>query len=133
MLNGDGAAGLVVSEEDLTLGPKAQSQSLSFVQILVKVKVTEKASDIDIEEGRRASASLDSVQFSYSVVSNPLLPHESQKARSPYPSPTPGVYSNSCPSSRCCHPAISSSVVPFSSCPQSLPASESLPMSQLFA
>ena len=73
-----------------------------------------------------------SVQFSHSVVSNSLWPHESQHARSPCPSPTPGVYSNSCPSSRWCHPAISSSVCPFSSCPQSLPASGSFPMSQLF-
>ena len=71
------------------------------------------------------------VQFSHSVVSNSLRPHESQHARPPCPSPTPGVHSNSCPSSRC-HPAISSSVIPFSSCPQSLPASESFPMSQLF-
>ena len=74
-----------------------------------------------------------SVQFSHSVVSDSLWPHESQHARPPCPSPTPGVYSNSCPSSRWCHPAISSSVVPFSSCPQSLPASESVSMSQLFA
>jgi len=74
----------------------------------------------------------DSVQFSCSVVSNSLRPHELQHARPPCPSPTPGVHSNSCPLSRC-HPAISSSVVPFSSCPQSLPASESFPMSQLFA
>ena len=59
--------------------------------------------------------------------------HELQHARLPCPSPTPGVHSNSCPSSHWCHPAISSSVVPFSSCPQSLPASESFPMSQLFA
>ena len=59
-----------------------------------------------------------SVQFSRSVVSDPLQPHESQHARHPCPSPTPGVYSNSCPWSRWCHPAISSSVVPFSSCPQ---------------
>ena len=73
-----------------------------------------------------------SVQFSRSVVSDSLRPHESQHARPPCPSPTPGVYSNSCPSSRWCHPAISSSVVPFSSCPQSLPASGSFPMSQLF-
>ena len=72
------------------------------------------------------------VQFSHSVVSDSLWPHESQHARPPCPSPTPGVHSNSCPSSQWCHPAISSSVVPFSSCPQSLPASESLPMSQLF-
>ena len=74
-----------------------------------------------------------SVQFSRSVVSNSLRPHESQHARPPCPSPTPGVHSDSCPSSQWCHPAtISSSVVPFSSCPQSLPASGSFPMSQLF-
>ena len=66
-----------------------------------------------------------SVQFSRSVVSNSLQPHESQHARSPCPSPTPEFYWNSCPSSWWCHPAISSSVVPFSSCPQSFPASES--------
>ena len=75
---------------------------------------------------------LCSVQFSCSVVSDSLWPHESQHARLPCPSPTPGVHSNSRPSSRWCHPAISSSVVPFSSCPQPLPASESFPMSQLF-
>ena len=74
-----------------------------------------------------------SVQFSRSLVSDSLRPHESQHARPPFPSPTPRVHSDSCPSSRWCHPAILSSVVPFSSCPQSLPASESLPMSQLFA
>ena len=74
-----------------------------------------------------------SVQISRSVVSDSLLPHESQHARPPCPSPTPGVHPNSCPLSWWCHPAISSSVVPFSSCPQSLPASESFPMSQLFA
>ena len=75
-----------------------------------------------------------SVQFSRSVVSDSLRPHESQHARPPCPSPTPRVHSNSRPSSQWCHPAIiSSSVVPFSSCPQSLPASESFPMSQLFA
>ena len=73
-----------------------------------------------------------SVEFSCSIMSNSLRPHESQHTRSSCPSPTPGVYSNSCPSSRWCHPAISSSVVPFSSCPQSLPASASFPMSQLF-
>ena len=73
-----------------------------------------------------------SVQFSHSVMSDSLRPHESQHARPPCPSPTPGVHSNSCPSSWWCHPAISFSVVPFSSCPQSLPASGSFPMSQLF-
>ena len=71
-----------------------------------------------------------SVQFSCSVVSDSLRPHELQHTRPPCPSPTPGVHSNSPPSSRWCHPAISSFVVPFSSCPQSLPASESFPMSQ---
>ena len=73
-----------------------------------------------------------SVQFSRSVVSNSLQPQELQHARPPCPSPTPRVHPNSCPSSRWCHPAISSSVVPFSSCPKSLPASESFPVSQLF-
>ena len=72
-------------------------------------------------------------QISCSVVSDPLPPHESQHARPPCPSPTPGVHWDSHPSSQWCHPAISSSVVPFSSCPRSLPASESFPMSLLFA
>ena len=76
---------------------------------------------------------ISSVQFRCSVVSDSLQPHELQHARPPCPSPTPGVHSNSCPSSRWYYPAISSSVVPFSSCPQSLPASGSFPMSQLFA
>ena len=80
-----------------------------------------------------SSASVQSVQFSRSVMSHSLRPHESQHARPPCPSPTPGVHSDSCPSSQWCYPAISSSVVPFSSCPQSLPASEPFPMSQLFA
>ena len=71
-------------------------------------------------------------QFSRSVVSDSLRPHELQHARPPCPSPTPGVHSNSRPPSQWCHPATSSSVVPFSSWPQSLPASESFPMSQLF-
>ena len=82
---------------------------------------------------RRCSTWLISVQFSHSAVSDSLRPHESQHARLPCPSSSPGVHSDSCPSSQWCHPAISSSVVPFSSCPQSLPASESFPMSQLFA
>ena len=71
-------------------------------------------------------------QISHSVVSDSLRPHESQHARPPCPSPTPRVHSDSRPSSQWCHPAISSSVVPFSSCPQSLPASGSFSMSQLF-
>ena len=74
-----------------------------------------------------------SVQFSRSVVSDFLRLHESQHARPPCLSPTPGVHSDSCPLSQWCHPAISSSVVSFSSCPQSLPASDSFPMSQLFS
>ena len=74
-----------------------------------------------------------SVQFSRSVVSDSLRPHESQHAGPPCPLQTPGVYSNWCPLSWWCHPAISSSVVPFSSCPKSLQASGSFPMSQLFA
>ena len=74
-----------------------------------------------------------SVQFSRSVVSNSLRPHESQHAWPPCPALTPGVHSDSCPSSQWCHPAISSSIVSFSSCPQSLPTSKSFPMSQLFA
>ena len=74
-----------------------------------------------------------SVQFSCSIESDSLWPHESQHARPPCPSPTPGVHPDSCPSSRWYHPAILSSAVPFSSCPQTLPALESFPMSQLFA
>ena len=74
-----------------------------------------------------------SVQFSRSVVSDSLWPHELQHARPPCPSPTMGIHPNPCPLCRWCHPTISSSVVPFSSCPQSLPASGSFHMSQLFA
>ena len=74
-----------------------------------------------------------SFQFSRSVVSDSLWPHGLQHARPPCPSPTPGVHFNSCPLSQWCHPTISSSVVPFCSCPQSFPASGSFHMSQLFA
>ena len=76
---------------------------------------------------------LDSDQFSRSVASDSLQPHDSQHARPPCPSPTPGGHSNSRPLSQWCHSAISSSVIPFSSCSQSLPASGSFPMSQLFS
>ena len=86
-----------------------------------------------IELKAHLTFSLLSVQFSRLVLSNSLRPHESQHARPPCPSPTPGVHSNSCPSSWWCHPAISSSVVPFFSCPQSFPASEPFAMSQFFA
>ena len=74
-----------------------------------------------------------SVQFSHSVVSHSLQPHELQHARPPCPSPTPGVYSNSCPWSWWCYPTISSSVTPFSSCLQSFPKTGSFQMNQLFA
>ena len=73
-----------------------------------------------------------SVQFSHSVVSDSLLPHGLQHSRPPCPLPTPRIYSNSCPLSRWCHPTIISSVVPFSSCLQSFPASGSFQMSQFF-
>ena len=79
-----------------------------------------------------AFSQFSSVQSSRSVVSDSLQPHESQHARPPCLSPTPGIHSDSRPSGQWCHPAVSSSVVPFSSCPQSHPASESFPMSQLF-
>ena len=74
-----------------------------------------------------------SVQFSHSVVSDSLWPHELQHARTPCPSPSPRVCSNSCPLSQWCHSTISSSVIPFSSCLQSFPASRSFPVSRLFA
>ena len=82
-------------------------------------------------EGVQYLKDFSSVEFTRSVMSDCLRPHESKHARPPCPSPTPRVYSDPCPSSWWCHPAISSSVVPFSSCPQSLPASGSFPMSQL--
>ena len=78
-------------------------------------------------------AQFSSVQFSHSVMLDPLLPHELQHARLSCPSLSSRVCSNSCPLCQWCHPTISSSVVPFSSCPQSSPASESFPMSQFFA
>ena len=81
----------------------------------------------------RIRAKFNSVQFSRSVMSDPLWLHELQHSRPPFPSPTPRVYPNSCPSSLWCHPTISSSVVPFSFCPQSFPASGSFQMNQLFA
>ena len=87
---------------------------------------------LNLNYGEGTSINSHLLLFSCPVVSDSLLPHESQHARPPCPSPTPGVDSNSRPSSRWCHPAISSSVFPFSSCPQSLSASESFPMSQLF-
>ena len=84
-------------------------------------------------ESMKDAIQFSSVQFSRSVVSDSLRPHELQYARPPCPSPTPGVHSDSCPSNWWCHPPISSSVVPFSSCLQSCPSSASFLMSQFFA
>ena len=103
--------------------------SLLCLEIIIHLGIKKRCK----QKGRRDLAlGVCSVQFSRSVVSNSLWPHELQHARPPCLSPAPEVYSNSCPSSLWCHPTISSSVVPFSSCPQSLPASGSFPMSQLF-
>jgi len=90
------------------------------------------SSKIVLTREERGKGDISSVQFSRSLVSDSLRLHEPQHNRPPCSSPTPGVHSDSCPSSGWCHPAISSFVVPFSSCPQSLPASGSFPMSQLF-
>ena len=123
------------------------------VNALVKIKPMSRYTISSMEERRFSSATLFifcswfslllvsyyhsllfiTVQFSRSVVSDSLRPRELEHTRPPCPSPTPGVHSNSRPLSQWCHLAISSSVIPFSSCPQSLPASESFPMSQLFA
>ena len=111
-------------------------EEIKGIQIGKKVlKLSPFADDmiLYIENPKDSTRNFSSVQFSRSVVSDSLWPHESQHARPLCPLPTPRVYSNSCPSSRWCYVAISSSVVPFSSWPQSLPASESFPMSQLFS
>ena len=84
------------------------------------------------EQTTQQNFKIRSDQISHSVMSDSLWPHESQHTRPPYPAPTPGFHPDSHPSSQWCHPDISSSVIPFSSCPQSLPASESFPMTQLF-
>ena len=87
---------------------------------------------IDVKTLFKTNKFPSSVHFSHSVVSDSLRPHEPQHARPPCPSPAPRVDPNPCQSSRWCHPTISFSVIPFSSCPQSLPASGSFQMSQLF-
>ena len=92
-----------------------------------------KSSEIPTNKTSFSTFQFSSFQFSHSVMSHSLQPQELQHARPPCPSPTPGAYPNSCPLSQWCHTTISSSVVPFSSCPQSFPASESFQMSQLFA
>ena len=89
--------------------------------------------DKEVNYLRESAVQFSSVQFSRSVVSGSLWPHEPQHARPPYPSRTAGVYPNTCPLSWWCHPTISSSVVPFSSCLQSFPASGSFPRSHFYA
>ena len=107
----------------------------SFLENTCKLLIYAMLSQTQIHwiQTRRENSVFPSVQFSCSIMSNSLRPHGLQHARPPCPSPTPGLYPNSCRSSRWCHPTISSSVVPFSSCLQSFPASGSFPMSQFFA
>ena len=100
---------------------------------LLEVILFQKDEGFNVWDEHMCMCMCEHVQFSRSAVSDSLQLHESQHARLPCPSQTPEVYSNSCPLSQWCHPAISSSVVPFSSCPQSLPASASFQLSQLFA
>ena len=114
------------------LNATSWSNSDSNLGIITRTTCGEKAQR-EILQRNYGGLQFRSVQFSRSVVSDSLRPHELQLTRLPCPSPSPGVHSNLRPSSWWRHPAISSSVVPFSSCPQSLPASESFPMSQLFA
>ena len=113
--------------------PKKRKMNLD-IRLFTKINsiwCTWKKTSITLK--KKVTDTFSSGQFSRSVVSDSLWPHELQHARPPCPSPTPGVHSNSCPLSWWCHPAISSSVVPFSSRTQSLPALGSFPMSQLFA
>ena len=118
---------------DTTLMAESEEE-LKILLMKVKEKSKKVGLKLNIQKTRIiASTPISSVQFSPSVMSDSSRPHESQHTRPPCPSPTPGVHSDSRPSSQWCHPAISSSVIPFFSCPQSLPASESFPMSQLFA
>ena len=101
---------------------KRRSTSLTITEVQIKTIMRRHLTPIRIS----------SIQFSRSVKSNSLRPHEPQYARPPCPSPTAEVYPNPCPLNQWCHPTISSSVIPFSSCPQSFPGSGSLQMSQLF-
>ena len=111
---------------------QAEGHSLvAGVQFQLKSKNC--VSSLESIPSSRHEEDMFSVKFSHSVVPDSLWPHESQHARPPCPSPFLEVHSNSHPSSWWCHPAISCFVIPFSSCPQSLPASQSFPMSQLFA
>ena len=120
-------------KEDTTRWRKIPRSRIGRINI-VKMSIYPKHNPLNIRplESLDSMQSLsNSVQFSLSVASDSLRPHELEDSRPPCPSPTPRVHSNSRPSSQWCHPATSSSVVPFSSCPQSLPASGSFPMSQL--
>ena len=110
-----------------------QRSNCQIIGSLKKQESSRKTSISALRTMPKALTVFSSIQFSRSVMSNSLRPYESQHAMPPCPSPTPRVYSNSCPSSQWCHPASPSSVIPFSSCPQSLPASGSFPMSQHFA
>ena len=105
---------------------------LLLPSIFASIRVFSNESALCIRWPKYVNKQISSVQFSCSVVSNSLRPHELQDARPPCPSPTPGVHPNPCPLSQWCHPTISSSVIPFSSCSQSFPALGSFPMSQLF-
>ena len=119
--------------DDTILRAETEEELKSFLMNVKKE--SEKAGlKLNIQKTKiMASCPISSVQFSCSVMSNSLRPHELQHTRLPCPSPTPRVHPNPCPSSRWCHPAISSSVVSFSSCLQSFPASGSFQMSQFFA
>ena len=123
-----------------TSPPESKKQQSGSFLLLRWQSVTENTSSLKVKKptvamnwnSTKEINIIYSVQFSCSVVSNSLQPHKSQHTRPPCPSQTPGVYSNSCLSSWWCHPAISSTVFSFSSCPQSLPASGSFLMSQFF-
>ena len=106
---------------------------LSLAKITSTVLLINRSAEFKYLSLSQSQGEFSSVQFSRSVMSDSLQPHEPQHARPPCPSPTPGVHPNPCPLSQWCHPTISFSVVPFSSCPQAFPASESFQMSQLFA
>ena len=117
----------IVTPLPISMGEKEPTFSMQAVLLQVVM-----LSPI-VKTKERPRTLFSSVQFSHSVMSNSLWPHGPQNARLPCPSPTPGIYPNSCPLSQRCHPTISSSVVPFLSCPQSFLASGSFQMSQLFA
>ena len=113
--------------------PIKKNEIMPFAAIRMVLALIIQVKYVKKRKTNTPSVQFSSVQFSRSVVYDSLRPHESQHTRPPCPSPSPGVHSNSHPSSRWCHTAISSSVILFSFCPQSLPASEFFPMSQLFA